>query len=100
MLNKIDDKTTQNLAKAFVAIQSEEECLKFLSDLCTISEIKAMAQRLEVAVMLDKGKVYNDIAARTAASTATISRVNRALTYGEDGYRIILDRLGEELGDE
>ena len=65
MLKKIDDKTTKNLAKAFVAINSEEECLKFLSDLCTISEIKAMAQRLEVAYMLDNGKVYNDIAAKT-----------------------------------
>ena len=100
MLKKIDDKTTKNLAKAFVAINSEEECLKFLSDLCTISEIKAMAQRLEVAYMLDNGKVYNDIAAKTAASTATISRVNRALNYGEDGYRIVIDKLGKELSDE
>lgn len=99
MPKKIDDKNTQNLAKAFVAINSEEECIRFLTDLCTISEIKAMAQRFEVAVMLDKGKVYNDIAAKTAASTATISRVNRALTYGEDGYRIVLDRLGKELED-
>jgi len=100
MFKKIDDKTTRNLARAFVEIKTEEECLKFLSDLCTISEIKAMAQRLEVAHMLDNGKVYNDIAAKTAASTATISRVNRALIYGEDGYRIVLDRLSKESSDE
>lgn len=100
MFKKIDDKTTRNLAKAFVEIKNEEECLKFLSDLCTISEIKAMAQRLEVAHMLDNGKVYNDIAAKTAASTATISRVNRALIYGEEGYRIVLDRLSKENSNE
>ena len=100
MFKKIDDKTTHNLARAFVEIKTEEECLKFLSDLCTISEIKAMAQRLEVAHMLDNGKVYNEIAAKTAASTATISRVNRALIYGEDGYRIVLDRLGKEPENE
>lgn len=99
-MKKINDEATQNLAKAFVAIETEEDCLKFLSDLCTISEIKAMAQRLEVAVMLDSGKVYNDIASDTAASTATISRVNRALNYGEDGYRIVLDKIKKVADDE
>lgn len=100
MPKNFNDKNTENLAKAFVAIDSADECLRFLSDLCTISEIKAMAQRFEVAVMLDRGKVYNDIASKTGASTATISRVNHALIYGEDGYRRVLDRLGDEIKDE
>lgn len=100
MPKKIDDKNVLRLAKAIAATDSEDECLRFLADLCTVSEIKAMAQRLEVAVMLDCGRVYNDIAAKTGASTATISRVNHALIYGEDGYRDILDKLGDELRDE
>ena len=100
MSKNIKDKNVVNLAKAIVSLNSEEECLRFLSDLCTISEITSMAQRLEVAVMLDSGMVYKDIAAKTGASTATISRVNRALVYGEDGYRSVLDRLGDELRDD
>lgn len=100
MSKNINDKNVVNLAKAIVSLNSEEECLRFLSDLCTISEISSMAQRLEVAVMLDSGLVYNDIAAKTGASTATISRVNRCLMYGEDGYRNVLDKLGDELRDD
>lgn len=99
MAKNIYDKNVINLAKAVVSIDSEEECLRFLTDLCTISEIKSMAQRLEVASMLANGKVYNDIAAKTGASTATISRVNRAMNYGEDGYKSVLNKLGDELKD-
>ena len=73
-----------------------EECLKFLADLCTVSEVKAMAQRLEVAAMLNSGMVYSDIVSKTGASTATISRVNTALTYGEDGYNTILAKLSKK----
>ena len=100
MIKKFDEKNIYNLAKAFVLIDNEEDCLKFLADLCTVSEVKAMAQRLEVAAMLNEHKVYSDIVAKTGASTATISRVNNALTYGEDGYKTVLGVLGGEKTDE
>ncbi len=96
MLKKFDEKNIHNLANAFVKIENVDECMNFLADLCTISEVKAMAQRLEVAGMLKDGMVYNDIVAKTGASTATISRVNNALTYGEDGYKTILMKLQED----
>ena len=96
MIKKFNDKNIHNLAKAFVCIDNEEDCLNFLADLCTISEVKAMAQRLEVAAMLKERKVYSDIVTETGASTATISRVNNALTYGEDGYKSVLDKLDLE----
>ena len=93
MIKKFNEKNIHNLAKAFVCIDNEEDCLKFLADLCTVSEVKAMAQRLEVAAMLSEHKVYSDIVSKTGASTATISRVNNALTYGEDGYKDVLEKL-------
>ncbi len=95
MIKKLDEKTIRNLVKAFVSIENEDECISFLADLCTVSEVKAMAQRLEVAAMLKDGMVYSDIVAQTGASTATISRVNNALTYGEDGYSSVLSKLEE-----
>lgn len=96
MIKKFDDKNIHRLADAFACIGNSEECLNFLADLCTVSEVKAMAQRLEVAAMLKDGNVYSDIVSKTGASTATISRVNNALTYGEDGYRTVLERLSED----
>lgn len=96
MIKKFDEKNIDTLAGAFVSIESKEECLSFLADLCTVSEVKAMAQRLEVAIMLSEGKVYSDIVSKTGASTATISRVNNALTYGEDGYKTILQKLANK----
>ena len=93
MIKKFAEKNIEKLAEAFVCIDNAEECLKFLADLCTVSEVKAMAQRLEVAAMLSDGKVYSDIVSKTGASTATISRVNNALTYGEEGYRTVLQKL-------
>lgn len=95
MIKKFDEKNIHNLIKAFVSIENEDECISFLADLCTVSEVKAMAQRLEVAAMLSEGMVYSDIVAKTGASTATISRVNNALTYGEDGYSSVLSKLSE-----
>ena len=77
-------------------LQTPEECYRFFEDLCTVSELKAMEQRYEVAKLLDEGMVYNEILEKTGASSATISRVNRCLNYGADGYRVILDRMGEE----
>ena len=81
------------LYKAILSLKNEEECGAFFEDLCTVSELRAMAQRLEVTQLLDQGLIYNDILQRTGASSATISRVNRALQYGADGYRAVLPRL-------
>ncbi len=87
--------TTQEtlLFEAILALRDREECRAFFQDLCTVAELKAMAQRLEVAQLLDQGLIYNDILRRTGASSATISRVNRALQYGADGYKTVLPRL-------
>ena len=71
-------------------------CYQFFEDICTVSELKALSQRLEVARMLQDGHTYDDIVARTGASTATISRVKRCLNYGADGYKLILTRLYKE----
>ena len=81
------------LFEAVLALETPEECRAFFQDLCTVAELRAMAQRLEVAQLLDKGLIYNDILHRTGASSATISRVNRALQYGANGYKTILPRL-------
>ncbi len=81
------------LYQAILALNSPEECRAFFQDLCTVAELRAMAQRLEVAQLLDDGLIYNDILLRTGASSATISRVNRALQYGADGYKTVLPRL-------
>mgnify|MGYP000338284467 FL=1 len=81
------------LYQAILALNSLEECRAFFQDLCTVAELRAMAQRLEVAQLLDDGLIYNDILQRTRASSATISRVNRALQYGADGYKTVLPRL-------
>lgn len=71
-----------------------EECRQFFDDLCTLTELQAMEQRFQVAVLLHQGLIYNDILEKTGASSATISRVNRSLQYGADGYAIVFDRLG------
>ena len=81
------------LYQAILALETPEECRAFFQDLCTMAELRAMAQRLEVAQLLDEGLIYNDILQRTGASSATISRVNRALQYGANGYKTVLPRL-------
>ena len=86
---------TALLFEAVLALETPEECRAFFQDLCTVAELRAMAQRLEVAQLLDDGLIYNDILQRTGASSATISRVNRALQYGADGYKTVLPRLGK-----
>ncbi len=88
-----DDQSLSLLYQAILSLRSEEECDAFFQDLCTISELRAMSQRMEVAVLLDQGLIYNDILQRTGASSATISRVNRALQYGANGYKAVLPRL-------
>ena len=82
---------------AMLELQDVDECRKFLQDLCTVSELKAMEQRMEVAMLLDQGLIYSQILEKTGASSATISRVNRCLLYGANGYRTIIPRLKEKL---
>ena len=88
------------LYESILTLRSVEECKNFFQDLCTVSELRAMEQRMEVAVLLSDGLIYNDILERTGASSATISRVNRALQYGADGYQTVLPRLRALHGEE
>lgn len=97
--SKIKDELVDQLFEAILKLKNIEECYRFFEDIATINEIKALAQRLEVAKMLRQKKTYIEIAEKTGASTATISRVNRALNYGANGYKIILDRLETESRD-
>ncbi len=87
---------SDGLYKAILMLKTEEEVYNFFQDLCTITELRAMEQRFEVAVLLNKGMIYNDILERTGASSATISRVNRSLSFGAGGYQVIFDRTREE----
>ncbi|MBQ2847466.1 MAG: TrpR-like protein, YerC/YecD [Clostridia bacterium] len=93
MDNKIKDKNVDFLFEAILNLQTLEECYDFFEDLCTVPEIKAISQRIVVAKMLRDKKVYSDIVAETGASTATISRVNRSLQYGCNGYEEIFKRM-------
>ena len=92
----LDKQSSDALYRAIVNIQNEEECRKFLEDLCTVSELKAMQQRMDVALLLDEGLIYSEILEKTGASSATISRVNRCLHYGAGGYKTIVPRLREQ----
>lgn len=91
---KLQTPAVDHLFDAILQLRDREECYKLFSDVCTIKELLAMAQRYEVAMMLTQKMTYLDIADKTGASTATISRVNRSLTYGEDGYLMVFERLG------
>jgi len=93
MNSKIKDDLTDRLFEAVLTLDTVEECYAFFEDICTVHEIKSLAQRLEVAKMLQNKNTYIEIQHATGASTATISRVNRCLTYGSDGYKMILDRI-------
>lgn len=93
---KLQDDFTDQLFKAILTLKSIDECYRFFEDVCTVSEIKALAQRLEVARMLEEGNTYGKIADDTGASTATISRVKKSLNYGADGYKLVLERLKKE----
>ena len=96
MASKIKNENNDFLFKAILQLKTLDECYDFFEDLCTINELKSISQRLAVAKMLRDGNVYSEIVAETGASTATISRVNRSLTYGNDGYDLVLGRLREE----
>ena len=86
------------LLDAILSLESREEAMAFLEDLCTIQEINSMVQRYDVALLLDQGLTYARIAEITKASTATISRVNRSLVYGADGYRLAIERMRKREG--
>jgi len=94
-MDKLKDEQVDELFKAILTLQNLDECYRFFEDIGTISEIKAFAQRLEVAKMLRDGHKYGEIAISTGASTATISRVGRSLNYGADGYNMVIDRLNK-----
>lgn len=96
MNSKLKDVHMDSLFSAILSLDTLEECYNFFEDLCTITEMRSMAQRFQVARMLDDGRIYSDIVKETGASTATISRVNKCLVYGTDGYRTVLDRIRDK----
>ena len=95
MSDKLRNEKTDELFKAILKLKTVDECYDFFEDLCTASEITSFTQRMTVVEMLKDKKLYSEIAAATGASTATISRVNRALQYGTGGYDLILERMGK-----
>ena len=96
MSRKIRTEAVDNLFDAILCLKDREECYTFFEDICTINELLSLSQRFEVAQMLREQKTYLEIAEKTGASTATISRVNRSLNYGNDGYDLVFDRLREQ----
>lgn len=95
MNKKIRTNAVNHLFDAILCLKDKEECYNFFEDLCTVNEILSLSQRFEVACMLRSRKTYLEIADKTGASTATISRVNRSLNYGNDGYEMVFERMDE-----
>lgn len=93
MGKKVNDDCKQKFYEAVLTLKDESECEKFFNDICTITELSAISQRLEVAMLLKEKKTFNEIVLKTGASTTTISRVNRCIQYGEGGYETVLKRL-------
>lgn len=93
MNKKIRTNAVDYLFDAILNLENKEECYSFFEDLCTVNEILSLSQRFEVAAMLRSHKTYLEIAEKTGASTATISRVNRSLNYGNDGYELVFERM-------
>ena len=93
MNGKLRDEHFDHLYQAILSLKNADECANFFEDLCTVAELKAMSQRFWVAELLQDGNLYNDIVKTTGASTTTISRVNRSLSYGNDGYTTVLKRM-------
>lgn len=96
MNKKIKTPAVDYLFDAILSLETQEECYKFFEDICTINELLSLSQRFEVAKMLRNENTYLEIAEKTGASTATISRVNRSLNYGNDGYDMVFKRLQKE----
>ena len=97
--SKFKSPEADSLFNAIMSLRTEEECYRFFGDLCTISEIQSLIQRFHVAKLLNEGVTYTLISDRTGASTATISRVNRCLLYGENGYKEVLSRMKDDKKD-
>lgn len=96
-MNKQNKKPrNEEMYKAILTLETVDECIKFFDDLCTVTELQAMEQRYQVASLLNKGCIYNEILEQTGASSATISRVNRSLQYGQEGYSVVFKRLAEQ----
>lgn len=89
----------EEMYHAILTLETVDECIRFFEDLCTITELQAMEQRYQVASLLSKGCIYNEILEKTGASSATISRVNRSLQYGQDGYNVAFSRLEAQSDD-
>lgn len=100
MSDKLRDALTDQLFDAILSLQDRDQCYKFFEDICTVSELKSLAQRLEVARMLDEGCIYETIVEKTGASTATISRVKRCLVYGADGYSSVMPVIRKKEDQE
>ena len=99
MSKKIRTEAVDELFDAILCLKDKEECYTFFEDVCTVNELLSLSQRFEVAHMLKEKKTYLEIAEKTGASTATISRVNRSLNYGNDGYEMVFSRLKEKEED-
>ena len=95
-MSKLQNPETDELFRAILSLETVEECYRFFEDVSTIKELQDLSQRFAVARMLTEGRVYSDVQRETGASTATISRVNRSLNYGNDGYRIVFERLEKD----
>jgi len=91
---------SDGLYQAILTLKTQEEVFNFFQDLCTITELRAMEQRFEVAVLLNKGMIYNDILEKTGASSATISRVNRSLAFGHGGYQVFFERQQDSVEEK
>ena len=96
---KLKEENIENLFEAILTLKTVDDCYAFFQDLCTVTELRAMSQRFHVAYLLEKDVIYNEIATKTGASTATISRVNKCLMYGEDGYKMAIARLDQKEKD-
>jgi len=94
--SKMKSEECDHLFEAILSLKTTEECYQFFDDLCTIGELQAMMQRYEVAKLLDEGLTFAQISADSGVSSATITRVNKCLSYGSGGYHLVLDRLKEE----
>ena len=95
MNSKLKTPEMDQLFQGIVSLRSVEECYAFFEDVCTVNELQSIAQRFEVAAMLRQKNTYLEIAQKTGASTATISRVNRSLNFGSDGYEMVFERINE-----
>ena len=100
MSKKIHTEAVDSLFDAVLSLRNREECYQFFEDVCTVNEILSLSQRFEVAKMLKEKKTYLEISEKTGASTATISRVNRSLNYGNDGYDMVFERIGKDDPEE